>query len=98
MVRNGSRDFRFKPDAFASHAPPNKGIYELVTFDENQTAQVLFIGAAFERLGPHLRRVLARDGLLVYQTDTRTEPEIDGLEIRTSRKYGSARLTLFEAK
>ena len=51
-----------------------------------------------EHLGRHLRRVLARDGLLVYQTDTRTEPEIDGLEIRTSRKYGSARLTLFEAK
>jgi 16S rRNA (guanine966-N2)-methyltransferase len=53
---------------------------------------------ALERLGRHLKRVLAPDGLLVYQTDTRTEPEIDGLEMRTSRKYGSARLTLFEPK
>ena len=40
--------------------------------------------------------MLAPDGLLVYQTDARTEPDIDGLSIRTSRKYGSARLTLFE--
>jgi 16S rRNA (guanine(966)-N(2))-methyltransferase RsmD len=51
---------------------------------------------ALERLAPHLKRVLADDGLLVYQTDARTEPELDGLDIRTSRKYGSARLTLFE--
>ena len=50
-----------------------------------------------ERIAPHLRRVLAADGLLVYQTDARTEPEIEGLRIRTSRKYGSARLTLFES-
>ena len=49
-----------------------------------------------ERLGPHLKRLLTPDGLLVFQTDARTEPEIDGLAIRTSRKYGSARLTLFE--
>jgi 16S rRNA (guanine966-N2)-methyltransferase len=51
-----------------------------------------------DRIAPHLKRVLARDGLLVYQTDARTQPEIDGLEIRTSRKYGSARLTLFEVE
>ena len=54
--------------------------------------------AALDRLAPHLVRVLAHDGLLVYQTGARTEPTIDGLEIRTSRKYGSARLTLFEAE
>jgi 16S rRNA (guanine966-N2)-methyltransferase len=49
-----------------------------------------------DALAPHLARLLAPDGLLVYQTDARTEPAIEGLEIRTSRKYGSARLTLFE--
>ena len=48
------------------------------------------------KLAPHLRRVLAGDGLLVYQTAARTEPALEGLEVRTSRKYGSARLTLFE--
>jgi 16S rRNA (guanine966-N2)-methyltransferase len=47
-------------------------------------------------LAPHLGRVLAPDGLLVYQTEARVEPEIEGLRVRTSRKYGSARLTLFE--
>jgi 16S rRNA (guanine966-N2)-methyltransferase len=51
---------------------------------------------ALERLAPHLGRVLADDGVLVYQTDARTQPAIEGLNVRTSRKYGSARLTLFE--
>jgi len=50
------------------------------------------------RIAPHLKRLLAPDGLLVYQSDARTQPEIDGLEVRTSRKYGSARLTLFEVE
>ena len=52
--------------------------------------------ADHERIAPHLARVLAPDGLLVYETDARIQPEIDGLETRTSRKYGSARVTLFE--
>ncbi len=47
-------------------------------------------------LGPHLARILAPSGLLVYETAARVEPVIEGLQIRTSRKYGSARLTLFE--
>src|SRR5689334_22211659 len=48
-IRNSEKCFRFKPDAFCSHAPPNKGIYELVTFDDKQNAVVLYIGAAFEK-------------------------------------------------
>lgn len=48
-VKSSEKCFRFKPDAFCSHAPPHKGIYELVTFDENQVAQVLFVGAAFDK-------------------------------------------------
>jgi 16S rRNA (guanine966-N2)-methyltransferase len=47
-------------------------------------------------LGPHLTRVLAPNGLLVYETPARVQPDIEGLHVRTSRKYGSARLTLFE--
>jgi 16S rRNA (guanine966-N2)-methyltransferase len=50
----------------------------------------------YARLGPYLPRLLDDDGLLVYETGARTEPEIDGLAVRTSRKYGAARLTLFE--
>ena len=41
-------------------------------------------------------RLLTEDGVLVYESSGRADPpEIDGLAQRTSRKYGSARLTLF---
>jgi 16S rRNA (guanine966-N2)-methyltransferase len=41
-------------------------------------------------------RLLAADGLLVYESSGRREPPaVEGLAQRTSRKYGSARLTLF---
>jgi len=43
-------------------------------------------------------RLLAGDGLLVYESSGRVAPPIvPGLALRTSRKYGSARLTLFDA-
>jgi 16S rRNA (guanine966-N2)-methyltransferase len=47
------------------------------------------------RLGPYLEAVLADDGLLVVETSSRTEPRLP-LEQRTSRRYGSARITVFE--
>jgi 16S rRNA (guanine966-N2)-methyltransferase len=52
--------------------------------------------AGHARLGPYLARTLASDGLLVYETAAKSEPQIEGLTARTSRTYGSARLTLFE--
>jgi len=51
--------------------------------------------ADHERLAPYLVKALAPDGLLVYETGTREELKIQGLSTRTSRTYGSARLTLF---
>jgi 16S rRNA (guanine966-N2)-methyltransferase len=49
------------------------------------------------RLAPQLSKLLAADGLLVWETSSRAEPpEVPGLEQRTTRTYGSARLTLFE--
>jgi 16S rRNA (guanine966-N2)-methyltransferase len=48
------------------------------------------------RLASHLARILAPDGLLVYETAADDEPELAGLAVRTSRRYGSKRLTLFE--
>ncbi len=48
------------------------------------------------RLARHLPPLLAADGLLVVETDARTEPELP-LPVRTSRKYGQTRVTLFEA-
>ena len=49
------------------------------------------------RLAPHLARLLADDGLLVWESSSRRPaPEVPGLSERTTRKYGSARLTLLE--
>lgn len=47
------------------------------------------------RLAEHLARVLRPGGLLLVETGARTEPALP-LAQRTSRRYGSARLTLFE--
>jgi 16S rRNA (guanine966-N2)-methyltransferase len=52
--------------------------------------------AGHARLAPYLPRALAPDGLLVYETGAGLEPQVEGLTVRTSRTYGSARLTLFE--
>ena len=51
--------------------------------------------AAFEpTLARYAPRLLADDGLLVLETAAKTEPQLP-LEQRTSRRYGSARITLF---
>jgi 16S rRNA (guanine966-N2)-methyltransferase len=48
------------------------------------------------RLAPQLARLLTPDGLLVYESAGREPPpELPLLAETTSRKYGSARLTLF---
>ena len=48
------------------------------------------------RLAPQFARLVAPDGLLVYESSKRDEPpEPPGLQQTTSRTYGSARLTLF---
>ncbi len=54
------------------------------TFARMQTALVTFLPA-----------VLAEEGLLVIETPASEEPELP-LALRTSRRYGAARLTLFE--
>ena len=48
------------------------------------------------RLARHLPSLLAADGLVVLESDARTEPELP-LPVRTTRKYGQTRVTLFEA-
>jgi len=47
------------------------------------------------QLARYLPAVLAADGLLVVETDARVEPELP-LGLRTSRKYGSVRVTVYE--
>ena len=49
------------------------------------------------RLARHLPPLLAADGVLVVETDSRTEPQLP-LAVRTSRRYGQTRVTLFEGE
>ncbi len=47
-------------------------------------------------LARYLPRLLAEEGLVVVETAAKTEPQLSLTE-RTSRRYGAARITLFEA-
>jgi 16S rRNA (guanine966-N2)-methyltransferase len=49
------------------------------------------------RIALYLPAVLADNGLVVLESSSRDEPELPSLVQRTSRRYGSARVTLFEA-
>lgn len=53
-IFNSEKCYRFKPDALPAHAPNILGIYELVTFDQNQNAQVIYIGLAHQSIALHL--------------------------------------------
>jgi 16S rRNA (guanine966-N2)-methyltransferase len=46
-------------------------------------------------LASYLPAVLAEDGLVVVETSARDEPDLP-LPLRTSRRYGSARVSVFE--
>jgi 16S rRNA (guanine966-N2)-methyltransferase len=46
------------------------------------------------QLARYLPRVVAADGVVVVETDARTQPQLP-LEERTSRKYGSVRVTVY---
>ena len=48
------------------------------------------------KLARYLPAVLAEDGVAVLETDARVEPDLP-LALRTSRKYGAARISVFEA-
>jgi 16S rRNA (guanine966-N2)-methyltransferase len=69
---------------------------------ETRTYDLVLVDPPYEvwaelepKLAEQLPRVLAADGLLVVETGARAEPSLP-LQMRTSRRYGSARLTLFE--
>ncbi|MBA3347931.1 MAG: 16S rRNA (guanine(966)-N(2))-methyltransferase RsmD [Actinobacteria bacterium] len=69
---------------------------------ESRTYDLVVVDPPYElwpelepRLAAGLARVLAPDGVLIVETGARTEPALP-LALRTSRRYGSARLTVFE--
>jgi hypothetical protein len=48
-------------------------------------------------LATHLPAVVEPDGIVVVESDAREEPELP-LPKRTTRRYGSARVTVFEGR
>jgi 16S rRNA (guanine966-N2)-methyltransferase len=68
---------------------------------EKRKYDLVFVDPPYEMytdLQPQLARylppVVAADGVVVVETDARIEPDLP-LEQRTSRKYGSARVTVY---
>ena len=69
---------------------------------ETRAYDLVFVDPPYElwaelepRLADHLPRVLAPGGLVLVETGSKTAPALP-LALRTSRRYGSARLTVFE--
>jgi len=48
------------------------------------------------KLARYLPRLLAEDAVVVVETEARTQPQLP-LDERTSRKYGSVRVTVYDA-
>jgi 16S rRNA (guanine966-N2)-methyltransferase len=65
--------------------------YDLVLIDPPYRMLARILPA----LAAHLPTVVAPDGLAVVESDAQEEPELP-LPKRTSRRYGSARVTVFE--
>jgi 16S rRNA (guanine966-N2)-methyltransferase len=66
--------------------------YDLVLIDPPYR----MLDDALTRLAPDLPAIVSPGGLVVVESSAREEPELP-LPLRTSRRYGSTRLTLFDA-
>jgi 16S rRNA (guanine966-N2)-methyltransferase len=67
--------------------------YDLVLIDPPYA----MLARSLPTLAAHLPAVLAENGIVVVESDAREEPELP-LPKRTSRRYGSARVTVFESR
>jgi 16S rRNA G966 N2-methylase RsmD len=64
--------------------------YDLVLIDPPYR----MLATALEKLAPHLPALVEPSGLVVVESDARETPELP-LPLRTSRRYGSSRVTVF---
>ncbi len=76
----------------------------LVSIQERRRFDLILVDPPYDvvesvavRLARYLPGALAEHGLVVLESSSRDEPLLPPLEVRTSRRYGSARVTLFEA-
>jgi 16S rRNA (guanine966-N2)-methyltransferase len=67
--------------------------YDLVLIDPPYR----MLSGVLPMLAANLPAVLAAEGLVVVESDGHEEPELP-LALRTSRRYGSARVTVFDAR
>ena len=67
--------------------------YDLVLVDPPYRMLSRFLPA----LAEHLPAVVSEDGIVVVESEAKEEPELP-LRLRTSRRYGSVRVTLFEGR
>jgi 16S rRNA (guanine966-N2)-methyltransferase len=72
-----------------------------VLASETRKYDLVFVDPPYEmyseiepQLARYLPRVVAADGVVVVETDARTQPALP-FDERTSRKYGSARITVY---
>ncbi len=66
--------------------------YDLVLIDPPYA----MLARMLPTLAAHLPALLAKNGIAVVESDSREEPDLP-LPKRTSRRYGAARVTVFEA-
>jgi 16S rRNA (guanine966-N2)-methyltransferase len=90
LRQRGARIVRLHAGAALAQEAAAGRKYDLVLLDPP------YAMTDFHALGRYLPTVLADDGVLVVETQARTEPELPGLAVRTTRKYGSTRVTVFE--
>ncbi len=67
--------------------------YDLVLIDPPYA----MLAGLLPTLDRYVPPLLERDGLVVVESSAKDEPELPSLSVRTSRRYGAARVTLFEA-
>jgi 16S rRNA (guanine966-N2)-methyltransferase len=77
----------------ASHLAGERRTYDLILIDPPYE----MVESLLVPLAAHVPRILADGGLVVLESAARDEPELP-LDLRTSRRYGGARLTLFEPR
>jgi 16S rRNA (guanine966-N2)-methyltransferase len=85
-------DARVVCDDVLRFAAIGSGEYDLILVDPPYE----LVESLAVRLAHYLPALLVDDGLVVFESSSRDEPDVPQLAKRTSRRYGSARLTLFE--
>ena len=92
LEKLGLTGARVVQDDVLRHLPRESRTYDLIVIDPPYE----MVESLQMPLSTHLPRLLAADGIVVFETGARRQPEFAAFNLRASRRYGSVRLTLFE--